>query len=68
MQLLDVSDLPAPEPLYTIVNTLNTIEPGTTLKVIHRRRPCKLFEMLDSRGLVYSEYQESNMHIVEIEA
>ncbi|MGN6564456.1 MAG: DUF2249 domain-containing protein [Thermomicrobiales bacterium] len=47
---LDVSELPPPEPLVKILETLETLPPGTTLLVRHARRPIHLYPRLDALG------------------
>jgi uncharacterized protein (DUF2249 family) len=47
---LDVSELPPPEPLVKILETLETLPPGSTLLVHHARRPIHLYPRLDALG------------------
>jgi hypothetical protein len=47
---LDVSGLPPPEPLETILDRLGHLPRGTCLRVLHRRQPWPLFTILDERG------------------
>jgi uncharacterized protein (DUF2249 family) len=47
---LDVSELPPPEPLVKILETLETLPPGATLLVRHARRPIHLYPRLDALG------------------
>jgi hypothetical protein len=48
--VLDVSGLPAPEPMETILSELDRLPPGRHLRVLHRRAPWPLLPMLDERG------------------
>ncbi len=48
--LLDVSDLPAPEPMEAILSELERLPPGRHLRVLHRRAPWPLLPILDERG------------------
>ena len=45
-QLLDVSDLEAPEPLERILDALADLPPGDWLRIQHRRNPVPLYNML----------------------
>jgi len=44
--LLDVSELEAPEPLTQIIDLLNTLEQHSYLRVIHRKEPFPLYNIL----------------------
>jgi uncharacterized protein (DUF2249 family) len=52
-QLLDVSALPAPEPLERILDTLADLPAGGRLRVIHRREPFPLYGMLGRMGYAW---------------
>ena len=47
---LDVSDLPAPEPLERALDALATLPPGDRLLLCHRRQPYPLFDLLQRMG------------------
>lgn len=51
--LLDVSDLPPPEPMERILEALEELDPGQYLRVLHRREPWPLFSMLDEMGFAH---------------
>lgn len=53
VRLLDVSDLPPPEPLERAVAALGTLGPGEALRLHHRREPCLLYPILDERGFAH---------------
>jgi len=55
---LDVSGLPAPEPLETIVNRLAKLQHGETLHVYHRQDPCLLYPYLDENGFAWTKREE----------
>ncbi|MCP4209844.1 MAG: DUF2249 domain-containing protein [Halieaceae bacterium] len=44
--LLDVSELEPPEPLEQIVNALERMPRGDHLRVLHRREPFPLYDIL----------------------
>jgi hypothetical protein len=50
--LLDVSDLPPPEPLIRILDAVDA-EGFTMARVLHRQEPCLLYPQLEKRGLSY---------------
>lgn len=47
---LDVSMLPAPQPMERILDALDTLAPGAALQVLIHREPFPLYEILDRRG------------------
>ena len=47
---LDVSDLPAPEPLQQIMQALVVLEKHQFLKVAHRKEPLLLYKSLQENG------------------
>jgi hypothetical protein len=51
--LLDVSDLPPPEPLEQCLAALEVLPPGVYLRVLHRREPYLLYPILDEGGFAY---------------
>ncbi len=51
--LLDVSALPAPEPLEVVLDALGHLDEGDYLRVLHRREPWPLFPILEERGFAY---------------
>ncbi len=48
---LDVSELEAPEPLMRIARELPRVGDRTYLRITHRMRPCKLYDILKQKGL-----------------
>ncbi len=48
--LLDVSDLPAPEPLERALDALAVLPAGDRLLLRHRRQPFPLYDMLRRMG------------------
>ncbi|MFO7594195.1 MAG: DUF2249 domain-containing protein [Pseudomonadota bacterium] len=49
-QLLDVSDLEAPEPLLKAIDALQALPEGDYLRFCHRMKPCHLYRYLDENG------------------
>jgi uncharacterized protein (DUF2249 family) len=47
---LDVSTLPAPEPLEQTLDALATLAPGERLVLHHRRQPYPLYDLLKRLG------------------
>ncbi len=52
-RLLDVRELPAPEPFERIVAALPELSPGDYLRVLHRREPFPLYAALAELGYEY---------------
>ncbi|MBF0438537.1 MAG: DUF2249 domain-containing protein [Magnetococcales bacterium] len=50
-RILDVCNLPAPEPMVRILEVVATLYPGETLFVTHNRIPHLLYPRLKERGL-----------------
>lgn len=48
--VLDVSDLEPPEPLVQSLAAIEKLQHGEYLRLLHRRRPCLLYENLQKRG------------------
>ena len=48
--VLDVSDLPAPEPFDRIMQALNDMTKQHYLKVVHRKQPLLLYQPLQKLG------------------
>ncbi len=49
-QLLDVSEMEPPEPLVLVMEAAEALDPGTWLRMRHRRHPCLLYDNLTQRG------------------
>ena len=58
--LLDVSDLPPPEPLEKTLDAADMLKPGQYLRMLHRRDPCMLYGNLDDNGFEYFQRKGSN--------
>ena len=50
---LDVSELPAPEPMRQILLALAALSPGQCLVISHRKNPVPLYPKLTELGFVY---------------
>lgn len=48
--LLDVHELPAPEPMERALDTLDSLVVGCYIKMIHRMQPFPLYRVLDENG------------------
>jgi hypothetical protein len=48
--VLDVSELEPPEPLVQSLAAIGKLQHGEYLRMLHRRRPCLLYENLQKRG------------------
>ena len=51
---IDVSELEPPEPMERILDALADMSPGDWLKILHRREPFPLYNMLKSMGYCWS--------------
>jgi len=52
-RLLEVSDLPPPEPLERALQAVDSLVPGEYLRMLHRREPRLLFPELQRRGCAW---------------
>ena len=52
---LDVCRLEPPEPFERVMEALDRLGPGDTLKVVIDRRPVPLFRVLERNGYAYRE-------------
>lgn len=59
---LNVSHLPAPEPFFTIMETLSKIRNNEILKIIHRKEPFPLYEELKKMNYNYKTIKISDNH------
>lgn len=64
--LLDVSDLPPPEPLERVLDALADLPEGDSLKVRLPADPVLLYPMLRSMGMVW-ERRETGDGAIELE-
>jgi len=51
---LDVSQLPPPEPMERILDTLDGLEPGDWLRVLLPREPRPLYPILENLGYLWA--------------
>ncbi len=51
--VLDVSDLPPPEPLELTLDAAEGLKSGQYLRMLHRRDPCMLYGNLDNNHFKY---------------
>lgn len=50
---MDTRELPSPEPLERVLNTLSELKEGSYIKMIHRMEPALLFPILKNNGFDY---------------
>lgn len=53
VHLLDVSGLEPCEPLERALEAVAWLQPGECLRLMHRREPYPLYELLDRQGMRY---------------
>lgn len=66
IKYIDVSDLPAPEPLEKTLELLTSSSKFDIICMIHRQPPHLLFDILKERGYLFSIDQKDkqfNIHI-----
>jgi len=51
--VLDVRGLEPPEPLVKVMDALETLPPGDTLRMVHNREPFPLYGILQEDGYQY---------------
>ena len=54
---LDVSDLPAPEPLEKSVAGLQALKPGQYLRIYHRMEPRLLYSFFEQEDFAYEIFR-----------
>lgn len=59
---LDVSDLPAPEPMEKILELLSSSSNDEIICMIHRQKPLNLFKILNDRSYCYRLVEVENTH------
>jgi len=52
-RVIDVRGLEPPQPMVTVLDAVDRLEPGVELEVHHDRRPTLLYPLLDERGYVH---------------
>lgn len=63
---LDVSDLPAPEPLEKVLELLASSAKNEIICMIHRTTPCSLFSILKDRGYAFKVVEKGKQILVYI--
>ena len=66
MEVIDVRDLPPPQPLQQTLEELSAFETPTILLQINDRTPQYLFPMLKDRGYRYESYEEDHAVVTVI--
>ena len=51
--ILDVRGLEPPEPLVKVLDALEALPPGDTLRMVHNREPFPLYSILQAEGYQY---------------
>ena len=64
--VVDVSTLEAPQPLLEIAAALEKLDGQSYIKVIHRMRPCRLYDILEQKGLCETTRNHEGQVIVYI--
>ena len=57
--VLDVRDLPAPEPLEKVLAMAEQLQKGNYFILLHRMEPCLLFPILKKNGFQYQVKQKA---------
>jgi uncharacterized protein (DUF2249 family) len=52
-RLLDVRELEPPEPLERVLELLDTLAAGDSLRMLHRRQPNLLYPILEREGFAH---------------
>ncbi|MBF0238001.1 MAG: DUF2249 domain-containing protein [SAR324 cluster bacterium] len=62
---IDCRELLPPEPLVRVLEALNVLEENQTLRMLHRQKPCLLFDKLDERKLRYhlTEFEDGSIEL-----
>lgn len=55
--LVDVSELEAPLPLKYSTQSASALDTGCYIKVVHRMRPCRLFDFLSKMNIWWDYFQ-----------
>ncbi len=63
---LDVSALPVPEPLERVLDALADLPPGDRLRVLHRREPFPLYDLLARMGYRWETQGEEGQYQILI--
>jgi uncharacterized protein (DUF2249 family) len=63
---IDVRHLPMPQPMITILETLDTLPPNTALYIYHKRIPVFLLPELEQRGFEHriKEISDGEVHLM----
>lgn len=65
-EILDVSDLPAPEPLQLVMKKLLTLQNDDQLIVRHRIEPLGLYKQLQALGYHYTTEKRETHFLITI--
>ena len=65
-ELIDVRDLPPPEPLRKTLETLADRDDGTVVVQVSDRLPQHLFPRLDDRGFAYDTVESADCFVTAI--
>lgn len=66
IKYIDVSDLPAPEPLEKVLAFLSQSRQDDIICMIHRQNPCMLFDILKARGYSSNVVQDKDRYRIYI--
>lgn len=65
-KIIDCRALPPPEPLIKVMQAVEQMQPGDTIKMLHRQKPCLLLPKLEERGLQYElkEFDDGSIELL----
>ncbi len=64
--IIDCRELLPPEPLVKVMQAVERMQAGETVKMLHRQKPCVLLPKLDERGLEYKmqEFDDGSIELL----
>lgn len=62
--IFDARELEAPEPLQGAVRHARKLEGSSYVKMIHRMRPCHLFEMTNKMNVWSADFEHGDDHLI----
>ena len=62
--LVDARGLGAPEPLERVMDALDTLGPGQTIRLLLHREPFPLYELLAERGYAHATREDADGNYV----
>ncbi len=62
--IFDARELEAPEPLQGAVRNARKLDDVSYVKMIHRMRPCHLFEMTNKMSIWSADFEHEDSHLI----